>query len=157
MNTRSQDTLRTFASELPRPDNPYDDDSPGPFEMAVAMVDHNNAKHEIVELDFAHEWRQAPDHRWYEIAWVFRIVNGPGGDVIMCWWQQVLCPECNGELSVTFYDNSTDGAIGGRACEQKHPDPPPPSVPDRAATVPGHQPDCDGTCNFGYPDGCPPF
>lgn len=152
MNKRSQSALRDFASELPRPDNPHDD-SPGPFEMARLMVNHNNDVNGA-ELDLWTAWHQAPDHRWYDLAWVFE----PGGDVIMCWWQQTLCPECNGEGSVTFYDNSTDGITGGRACEQKHPDPPPSlPVPPQAGTVPGHDPGCDGTCNFEYPDGCCPF
>lgn len=70
------------------------------------------------------------------------------------------CPECDGYGDVEIYDASTDGIIGSRRCTLLG-DPkwhsPLPWVSPPVATVSGHQPGCDGTCNFGYPDGCAPF
>jgi hypothetical protein len=70
------------------------------------------------------------------------------------------CPECDGYGWVDTFDKSTDAVIGGFACSLLG-DPkwhaPAAPVPRQIAVVPGHHPDCDGTCKHTYPDGCPPF
>lgn len=129
MNKRSQAMLRDFAPELPAPGNPYDDDSAGPFGMARAMVTHNNENNGAA-LDYCTDFRQGPDHRWVEIAWVYDTtgMTGDGGDVVMCWWQQDVCPSCQGYGYIELFHPSTDALIGSRDCPETHPGPPPTPV-----------------------------
>lgn len=155
MNTRSQDTLRTHAHELPPPESPREETLPDPVGLARLMVDHNNTENGS-SLSLWSTCHQAPDRMWWSVAWVYDTtgITGDGGDVIMCWWQSVPCPSCHGEMWVEVYDNR-DAPVGGRMCPEEHP--PSLPVPLQVVTVTGHGPDCDGTCNFGYPDGCCPF
>lgn len=120
MNKRSQCMLRTFASELPRPDSP-DDDNPNPFLLASSMVGWNNERNGSA-LDLWTGYHQAPDHTWWDIAWVYdtRDQTGDGGDVVMCWWQQTSCPSCEGYGEYPVFDNR-DAVIGYRKCPENHP------------------------------------
>lgn len=70
------------------------------------------------------------------------------------------CPECGGYGWTDIHHASTDAVIGGRPCSRlDDPEwhPPATPVPLQIQDVPGHHPDCDGTCNHEHPDGCPPF
>lgn len=151
MNKRSQRILRTHATQLPAIDVPYE--HPEPFTMARLLAEHNNDQYGT-KLDFTGWWYQGPDHRWWEVAWTYdtRDMTEPGGDVVMCWWQETSCPSCMGERSIPIHDNR-DGVISHHPCPETHPEPPPAPEPEPAAHLSG----CDGTCDYGYPDGCPPF
>lgn len=129
MNKHSQYALRTFACELPAPDSPDYDEIPTPFGYARSMVDHNNGENGAA-LGLCTGYHQAPDHTWWDLAWVYDTTgqSGDGGDVVMCWWQQTSCPGCEGHGEYPIHDNSTDGVIGYGRCEMKHPEPPPPPV-----------------------------
>lgn len=74
MNKSSRDMLRDFATELPAPDNPYDDGA-GPIEMARMMVTHNNSENGSA-LSAWSTCHQAPDHTWWSVAWVYDTGSG---------------------------------------------------------------------------------
>lgn len=71
------------------------------------------------------------------------------------------CGTCGDTGTIEQHHPSFDHVIGGGPCPNlddpiKHP----PSTPvplNLELVLPGHMPGCDGDCNFGYPDGCPPF
>lgn len=73
------------------------------------------------------------------------------------------CWPCEDTGMVNQYDNR-DAVVGWVKCPYlDDPTVHPPSTPEpkqittMLGRVPGHQLDCDGTCTYGYPDGCPPF
>lgn len=70
------------------------------------------------------------------------------------------CLTCMDYGVITYYHASFDYPIGSDPCpELGNPVAHPPStpVPQTVTVVDGHRPGCDGTCNYGHPDGCPPF
>jgi hypothetical protein len=75
---------------------------------------------------------------------------------------EYACTTCEDLGYVARYDNR-DAETGADDCPWlADPERHPPSTPVPLATtmlgrVPGHDPECDGTCNYGYPNGCPPF
>lgn len=120
MNKNSQYALRTFACELPAPASP-DDDAPTPFIFAKMTVDWNNEQNGTT-FGLCTGYHQAPDHTWWDIAWVYDTtgITGDGGDVVMCWWQETSCPGCEGHGDYPIFDNR-DGVIGHGRCEMTHP------------------------------------
>jgi hypothetical protein len=150
--------LRTFAHELLRSGAPDGGEVPEPVTYARSMVEWNNAENGNA-LDYTTQCRQGPDGTWWDIAIVYdtRGMTAPGGDVVMCWWQWTECPSCDGHGWIDIFHPSTDGLIGHRPCPERHRAPDPVPVKATATAVPGHEPGCDGACDYSYPDGCPPF
>lgn len=77
---------------------------------------------------------------------------------------EFTCYSCMDFGYIAYYHASFDYPIGSDPCpELGNPDRHPPAapVPVQVTTmlgrVPGHDAGCDGACNYGYPDGCPPF
>lgn len=69
------------------------------------------------------------------------------------------CWSCMDYGYIDIFDNN-DAVIRTEPCPslgdpRMHP--PSTPVPLQITDATGHLPDCDGTCHFGYPDGCPPF
>lgn len=158
MNRRSQAMLRDYATELParsRFECEYDIYPGEPVDMARMMAEHNNRTYGS-RLDYTTECVQASDLTWYTVGYVFDTGGTPagveGGDVTMCWWQQILCPECEGYGYTEVFHPSTDALIGTRTCTQKHPAPPPPPPPAPAKHLEG----CNGEDKI-IGICCPPF
>lgn len=81
------------------------------------------------------------------------MTDGPPEPDPNCW-------SCLDYGYIETFHPSTDARMGSLPCPdlndpKRHP--PATPVPLQVTTVPGHGPDCDGTCDYKYPDGCPPF
>jgi hypothetical protein len=132
--TTTAELLRRHSCERPLP---AAGSLAGPFDWAKRLAARSGGT-----LTARWDLIQAPDHRWWDIAW---LVDSRG-HVVMCWWQYEVCPSCDGMGWINLYHASTDAVIGSVGCDRTHPAPPPKPV----SLVKPHQCTGDPLC-------CPPF
>lgn len=101
MNKRSQYALRAFACELPVSESP-EHDGRDPIDFARLMVKWNNEQNGTA-LDLWTGYHQAPDHTWWDLAWVYD--TGP---------EPRLCRHCSDPLDSK--DPSIDLITGESFC-----------------------------------------